>query len=194
MTPEELKKAIKCLQDFGDSECCPDFRLEQEAALCLLDVCREKNAKMSEITKAHDCYQDVTRKILFEKSARIEKVESAYLRMVEQCEERDSKISELSAALIDSRTLYLLLLDVYPEASGWNLDDQDSDVQDKLRKDACQSLEMEEPLMLMQLRDQVEMIKKLEGFALSTCLEAGWDISEAREALEKIKGKDDRKV
>jgi hypothetical protein len=114
--------------------------------------------------------------------------------MVEQCEERDSKISELSAALIDSRTLYLLLLDVYPEASGWNLDDQDSDVQDKLRKDACQSLEMEEPLMLMQLRDQVEMIKKLEGFALSTCLEAGWDISEAREALEKIKGKDDRKV
>jgi len=29
--------------------------------------------------------------------------------------------------------------------------------------------------------------KRLEGFALSTCLEAGWELPEARAALERIK-------
>ena len=117
-----------------------------------------------------------------------------------QIQEKDARIKELSAALIDSRALYLLLLDVYPESPGWNLDDQEPDVQSSIRKQACESLAMEEPLMLLQLREQAVLIQKLEeAFLISESYRlAGSDlpegyVEEAKEALEKIK-QGDRKV
>jgi hypothetical protein len=72
-----------------------------------------------------------------------------------------AKINELQLALIDSRAEYLNTLDKNPTCSAWTLDELSPKEQTELRKQACKSLEMEEPLILYDLEHKDDEINKL---------------------------------
>ncbi|MFA5380282.1 MAG: hypothetical protein WC455_31260, partial [Dehalococcoidia bacterium] len=62
-----------------------------------------------------------------------------------------AEIKRLQAALVDSRAEYLTTLDENPACSAWTFDEQSPERQSELRKRACITLGMEEPVIFMQL-------------------------------------------
>lgn len=76
--------------------------------------------------------------------------------------EAQKEIQGLQVKLIDSRAEYLNTLDKNPDCSAWNLDEMSAETQLKLRQDACKSLEMEEPLLLIEIQEKDEYITRLE--------------------------------
>jgi hypothetical protein len=83
-----------------------------------------------------------------------------------------AEIKRLQAALIDSRAEYLNTIDENPDGTAWTFDEQSAERQAELRHDACQSLAMEEPIILMQLADKDARIKQLEQIAIEAKAEA----------------------
>ena len=74
------------------------------------------------------------------------------------------RIMELEATLIDCRAEYLLLLDENPNTFAWDFDELSREDQDRYRKYARESLEIEEPIISIQLREaefQVAALKKI---------------------------------
>lgn len=69
---------------------------------------------------------------------------------------------KLKATLIDCRAEYLLFLDENPNAFAWDFDELSREAQDRYRKDARESLEIEEPLIAIQLREAETKIAELD--------------------------------
>ena len=89
-------------------------------------------------------------------------------------QEKDNRIEELleenqklKIVLIDSRAEYLNTLDQNPNCSAWNLDELSLEEQNELRRQACETLEMEEPVLMYQFEEQAKKIKELEAFKLA---------------------------
>ena len=87
----------------------------------------------------------------------------------EKFDQQIARIVELEIALIDCRAEYLLFLDKNPNSFAWDFDELSRETQDRYRKDARESLEMEEPLIAIQLRkaevqidNQIVRISELE--------------------------------
>jgi hypothetical protein len=77
-------------------------------------------------------------------------------------EELESENQKLKATLIDCRAEYLLFLDENPNAFAWDFDELSREAQDRYRKDARESLEIEEPLIAIQLREAETKIAELD--------------------------------
>lgn len=77
--------------------------------------------------------------------------------------ELESENQKLKATLIDCRAEYLLFLDENPNAFAWDFDELSREAQDRYRKDARESLEIEEPLIAIQLREAETKIAELEA-------------------------------
>lgn len=69
---------------------------------------------------------------------------------------------KLKATLIDCRAEYLMFLDENPNAFAWDFDELSREAQDRYRKDARESLEIEEPLIAIQLREAETKIAELD--------------------------------
>ena len=70
----------------------------------------------------------------------------------------------LKAALIDERAQYFDTLDRNPDCSAWTFDELSSEEQAELRKQARESLEIEEPLIMLQLAEkdaEIALLKKM---------------------------------
>lgn len=80
-------------------------------------------------------------------------------------EELESENQKLKATLIDCRAEYLLFLDENPNAFAWDFDELSREAQDRYRKDARESLEIEEPVIAIQLREAEEQITILKEIA-----------------------------
>lgn len=76
--------------------------------------------------------------------------------------ELKSENQKLKATLIDCRAEYLLFLDENPNAFAWDFDELSREAQDRYRKDARESLEIEEPLIAIQLREAETKIAELD--------------------------------
>lgn len=139
------------------------------------DICDEYREKEAKELRIYRESSESANRIIEKQLHEIESWQVACQEKDKQIADQDVRIKELEAALIDSRALYLLLLDVCPEAPGWNLDDQDSDTKDRIRKRACESLAMEEPLILLQLREQMALIEKLEAAYLQAKQSLIWE-------------------
>ncbi len=79
-----------------------------------------------------------------------------------QMKSQDAKIAKLEAALVDSRAEYLHILDANSGCSAWDLDELPDDVRRTYREQAQYLLEMEEPLMMLELEKNAAYIKRLE--------------------------------
>jgi hypothetical protein len=75
----------------------------------------------------------------------------------------ESENQKLKATLIDCRAEYLMFLDENPNAFAWDFDELSRETQDRYRKDARESLEIEEPLIAIQLREAETKIAELEA-------------------------------
>lgn len=82
-------------------------------------------------------------------------------------EELLKKNQKLKIALIDSRAEYLNTLDQNPGCSAWNMDELTPKEQNELRRQACESLEMEEPVLMYQFEEQTKQIEELKAFKLA---------------------------
>lgn len=74
----------------------------------------------------------------------------------------ESENQKLKATLIDCRAEYLMFLDENPNAFAWDFDELSREAQDRYRKDARESLEIEEPLIAIQLREAETKIAELD--------------------------------
>jgi hypothetical protein len=74
----------------------------------------------------------------------------------------ESENQKLKATLIDCRAEYLMFLDENPNAFAWDFDELSRETQDRYRKDARESLEIEEPLIAIQLREAETKIAELD--------------------------------
>ena len=79
--------------------------------------------------------------------------------------ELESENQKLKATLIDCRAEYLMFLDENPNAFAWDFDELSREAQDRYRKDARESLEIEEPVIAIQLREAEEQITILKEIA-----------------------------
>ena len=73
------------------------------------------------------------------------------------------RIMELEATLIDCKAEYLLLLDENPNTFAWDFDELSREDQDRYRKDARDGLQIEEPIISIQLREAEARIAELEA-------------------------------
>ena len=104
------------------------------------------------------------------KDARIEELEALNESLLEndndlrtRCQKAETRIKELEATLVDVRAEYLLLLDTNQDTVAWQLDEISEQDQDKFRRQARESLKMEEPLVMIQLREARGQIERLEA-------------------------------
>ena len=73
--------------------------------------------------------------------------------LLEECKRQQERAQKAEAAAVDSRAQYLLWLDLNPECAAWNFDELEPAEQEKYRQQAAESLEMEEPWAIIQLRE-----------------------------------------
>jgi len=92
-------------------------------------------------------------------------VKDLILNLLDHIEQQASRNTKLETALIDCRAEYLLFLDENPNAFAWDFDELSREAQDRYRKDARESLEIEEPLIAIQLREAEEQITILKEVA-----------------------------
>ena len=118
---------------------------------------------------------------------RSQSVEQVFRRKNEEIADKDARIKELEAAVVDDRAQYLLFLDCNPDCTAWNFDELLEEDQNTLRRQARISLKMEEPWVYVQLREDREQIKRLEAAFLELHEHVHGDPLEAREALERIR-------
>ena len=97
------------------------------------------------------------------KRLRSKSVEQVFRQKNEEIADKDARIKELEAAVVDGRAQYLLLLDCNQDCTAWNFDELDETEQDALREQARYMLELEEPWVYVQLREAREHIKRLEA-------------------------------
>ena len=69
------------------------------------------------------------------------------------CNALRSRAQKAEAAAIDDRAQYLLWLDANPDCKAWNFDELEQAKQEEYRKQAMESLKMEEPWAIIQLRE-----------------------------------------
>jgi len=81
-------------------------------------------------------------------------------------QELKTQITKLKAALTDSRSEYLLILDTNPNIVAWNFDELSREDQDSYRKDAQKSLKFEESIMAIQLSEAETQVVTLKKIAL----------------------------
>lgn len=95
-------------------------------------------------------------------------------------------VDVLKAALVDSRAEYLHTLDENPECSAWNLNELSLEEQRVYRRQAVESLEFEEPLMMLQLEEQNAYIRVLEDLVFDNIVREKIQDGCCRQVAEKI--------
>lgn len=101
---------------------------------------------------SYDDWQALVRELIAEVEAKNDKIAQDAIT-----------IQNLEAALIDGRAQYLLMLRQNPDIAAWDFDEISTAEQDALREQAIESLTMEEPWALIQLRDARVRIKELRS-------------------------------
>jgi hypothetical protein len=113
-----------------------------------------------------DCF---VKKLLQGKDQKIQELSATLLSINTLLDIRTKENQKFKIALIDSRAEYLNTLDQNPNCSAWNLDELTPEEQNDLRRQACETLEIEEPVLMYQFEEQAKLIKNLE----KTCIT--WD-------------------